>query len=296
MWICKNEILLKIVILLIIVFAISGYLLFGWEKLLVGTLLVVNLGVIYWVRNMQVPMLMFIFMFTYNFHYIYNWMGIQLSPYEQYQRMDYYNISAMLNLLLLAGIIFVVKLNGNRLHERTTFSIIKNKESSVTWFWVCAFCCVAILYYLQKQGTNLLLAEGELYEIYKENLESISGIAVYFYVFFFLLFVYRPSAYYNFIITFILGWYLWFALSRGTRMLIVPPLLIFFFYYFENKFKSSWIIVFSMLGLFLLRMIDRFKNNLPLLGGSEDRGDILINNQSELLYGGMLLWGVFKRC
>ena len=56
----------------------------------------------------------------------------------------------------------------------------------------------------------------------------------YFYIFFFLLFIYRPSPIYNIVIGFILAWYLLFALSRGTRMLMVPPVLIFFFYFFEN--------------------------------------------------------------
>ncbi|BEI56506.1 hypothetical protein GCM10007041_26790 [Butyricimonas faecihominis] len=263
----------------------------GWDKLLVYTLLVVNVLVMYYVRNMQVPMLMFIFMFTYNVHYLYNWAGIQLSPYEQFQSMEYYGISAMLNLLVFAGVILVVRLNGNKTRERTTFSFLKEKEKSFVWFWVCVAVCILILYYLQRQGTNLLFAEGDLYDLYRENLESISGFAVYFYIFFFLLFIYRPSPIYNIVIGFILAWYLLFALSRGTRMLMVPPVLIFFFYFFENKFKSSWIIIFSTIGLFLLRIIDRFKNNLPLLGGNEERGDILINNQSELLYGGNAVIG-----
>ncbi len=69
-WVNKNDIILKIIILSAIVFVLSGYLLMGWDKLLVYTLLVVNVLVMYYVRNMQVPMLMFIFMFTYNVHYL----------------------------------------------------------------------------------------------------------------------------------------------------------------------------------------------------------------------------------
>lgn len=142
---------------------------------------------------------------------------------------------------------------------------------------VLGLCCSLyfVLYYLQRQGTNLLFAEGDLYDLYRENLESISGFAVYFYIFFFLLFIYRPSPIYNIVIGFILAWYLLFALSRGTRMLMVPPVLIFFFYFFENKFKSSWIIIFSTIGLLLLRIIDRFKNNLPLFGGKKNERDII---------------------
>lgn len=290
MWISKNEILLKIIMLSMIVVVSVGYLLFGWDKPLIGILLLVNFCVIYWARNMQLPMVIFIFMFTYNFHYIYNWLGIQLSPYEQFQKMDYYNISAMLNLLFFAGVISIMKINGNKDQKRSAFSVIKDKENSTIFFSICAVCCLLILFYLQRQGTNLLFAEGELYDIYKDNLESIGGAAVYFYIFFFLLFVYRYSPYCNIIIVLILGWYLLFALSRGTRALIVPPLLIFFFYYFENRFRSSWIIVFSMLGLFLLKVMDRFKNNLPLFGG-EEANKILINNQSELLYGGNVMIG-----
>ncbi|WP_164720123.1 hypothetical protein, partial [Butyricimonas faecihominis] len=102
--------------------------------------------------------------------------------------MEYYGISAMLNLLVFAGVILVVRLNGNKTRERTTFSFLKEKEKSFVWFWVCVAVCILILYYLQRQGTNLLFAEGDLYDLYRENLESISGFAVYFYIFFFLLF------------------------------------------------------------------------------------------------------------
>ena len=65
-WVNKNDIILKIIILSAIVFVLSGYLLMGWDKLLVYTLLVVNVLVMYYVRNMQVPMLMFIFIFLRN--------------------------------------------------------------------------------------------------------------------------------------------------------------------------------------------------------------------------------------
>ena len=289
----RNEILIKCVLLLAIFLSIAGYLLMGWDKQMVYVLLAINVLVIYYVRNMQAAMLIFIFMLTYNSHYLYNWQGIQLSPYEQFQKMDYYNISSMLSLLLFAGVLLVVKLNGNKERKRSTFSYLRDRENSKMWFWTCAVLCVLILLYLQRQGTNLLFAGGDLYSVYRDNLESVSGLAVYFYMFFFLLFIYRPNALYNMVIGAVLVWYLWFAFTRGMRMLMVPPMLMCFFYFFENKFRSVWIIVFAGLGVFLLSAINRFKNNLPLWGG-EEKSDILINNQSELLYGSNAVIGTVQ--
>ena len=288
-----NEILLKCLILTIIFLSIAGYLLLGLDKQMVYVLLIINLLVIYYARNMQAAMLIFIFMFTYNFHYLYNWRGVQLSPYEQFQDMTYYGISSMLNLLLLAGVVFAMKLNGNKERKRSAFSFLKDREKSVTWFWVCGLACVLILFYLQRQGTNLLFAGGDLYSVYRDNLESVSGLAVYFYVFFFLLFIYRPGILYDIVIGVILIWYLWFAFTRGMRMLMVPPMLMCFFYFFENRFRSGWIVVFAGLGVFLLSAINRFKNNMPLWG-TEEKSDILINNQSELLYGSNAVIGTVQ--
>lgn len=280
----RDEILTKCILLSVIVLSITGYLLFSWDEQMVYVLLAVNLLVVYFSRNMQAAMLIFIFMFMYNFHYLYNWQGIQLSPYGQFQKMDYYNYSSMLSLLLFSGVILTMRLNGNSLRKRSIFSFLKNRECSVVWFWVCTCVCCVILFFLQRQGINLLFASGDLYSLYRDNLDSVSGLAVYFYIFFFLLFIYRPNPFYNVVIWIILIWYLWFALTRGMRMLMVPPVLMCFFYFFENKFRSIWIIVFSGLGVFLLSAINRFKNNLPLWGG-ENETDVLINNQAELLYG-----------
>ena len=289
----KNEILVKCILLLGIFLSIAGYLLLGLDKQMVYVLLVVNVLVIYYTRNMQAAMLIFIFILTYNIHYLYNWQGVQLSPYVQFQKMEYYGISSMLSLLLFAGVIIAMKLNGNKERKRSTFSYLKDKERSKLWFGVCCMVCVLILLYLQRQGTNLLLAGGDLYNVYRDILESISGLAVYFYIFFFLLFVYRPDALYNIAIGVILIWYLWFAMTRGMRMLMVPPMLICFFYFFENKFRSVWIVVFAALGVFLLSAINRFKNNLPIWGSAE-KSDILINNQSELLYGSNAVIGTVQ--
>ena len=88
----KNEILVKCILLLGIFLSIAGYLLLGLDKQMVYVLLVVNVLVIYYTRNMQAAMLIFIFILTYNIHYLYNWQGVQLSPYVQFQKMEYYGI------------------------------------------------------------------------------------------------------------------------------------------------------------------------------------------------------------
>ena len=68
----RDEILTKCILLSVIVLSITGYLLFSWDEQMVYVLLAVNLLVVYFSRNMQAAMLIFIFMFTYNFHYLYN--------------------------------------------------------------------------------------------------------------------------------------------------------------------------------------------------------------------------------
>ena len=68
----KNEILVKCILLLGIFLSIAGYLLLGLDKQMVYVLLVVNVLVIYYTRNMQAAMLIFIFILTYNIHYLYN--------------------------------------------------------------------------------------------------------------------------------------------------------------------------------------------------------------------------------
>lgn len=220
--------------------------------------------------------------------------GYQLSPYTQFQSQELYGIAVCLNIIFMLGYMIALKEPKTKEKELYCFAKIKQAYPSRKVFRILTGICLIILLYLQTKGENLFFATGNLYEVYRRNLEDIGGVAVYFYIFYFLLFIFLPSVKYKKYIIVVLMFYLVYALSRGARMLMVPPLLIYFFYAFERKFSSKYLIFFSLIGLFLLTAIDRFKNNLPLFDFNRSNHGIIISNQSELLYVGNIICGVIR--
>lgn len=235
---------------------------------------------------MQLVLIGVIYIFSYNFHYYLEYTGSQLSPYTEYQMPILYGIGAAINLLTLCGFVFFIndRLNKN-LMKVSLFKKLQDVVPSSTLYYINFLLCLAIIGYLTTRGVNLFWASGDLYELYKFNLDSIGGIGVYFGIFFFYMLLYKPYKKSMFLIHLIFFSFLIFAISRGTRMLIVPPLVMYFLYFFENKFKWQWIIGLAGLGMFILTAIDRFKNGIGLFEDNTKGSDLIINNQAEILYG-----------
>ncbi|WP_069660394.1 oligosaccharide repeat unit polymerase [Arcticibacter eurypsychrophilus] len=283
----------KIFVLVNIALSIVLYSIFSTTTYLVLSLLISNVYAIWQCRRFQLPLITIIFIFTYNIQYYYYYFeGAQFGPREQFQDPFYYENGILINLLQLFS--FILCFRGGVNNEINLFTKIKDINSSIKAYYFCFVVCLFVIIYLFTRGTNLLFSSGNLYELYVSNLDSIGGIAVYFYIFFFLMFIFKPKIGYEKFLHLIFLLYLFYGVSRGTRMLIVPPILIYFFYFFENRFNWKWIIGLSGFGLFILTIIDRFKNNISLFQNNTRGSNIIINNQSELLYVGNAISGVIS--
>lgn len=278
--------ILKLIVLINSLIALVGFALFASSGYLIYSLIATNCVAVFLCRKNQVTLITLIFIFTYNFHYYLQYQGAQLSPYLEFQNSFYYGIGVAINLVLLTSFISFLDIDSIKNKEKlAVFSLIINRVSSEILYYVCFFCCLVIIAYLSTKGYNLFYSNGNLYELYKLNLDSIGGIAVYFCIFFFCMFVFKPSNLGALCIHIVFYMFLLFALSRGTRMLIVPPLLIYFFYFFENKISSIFLVGFAGFGMAILTAIDRFKNGINIFEDNTKGSDIIINNQAEILYG-----------
>ncbi|PRY53665.1 hypothetical protein B0I27_103135 [Arcticibacter pallidicorallinus] len=276
----------KLCVLVNAIAAITLFFLTGSRDYLIWTLLGTNILAVLVCRNMQLLLVAVLYIFTYNFHYYLEFTGAQLSPYTEFQNAYYYGVGASVNLVVLVSfILFVNVMINSGAIKRGVFTSLKSKLSSNTLYLINTIVCALIICFLTTRGSNLFFAIGNLYELYRDNLDAIGGIGVYFSIFFFAMFVFKPEKTSSLPVHLIFFSFLLYALSRGTRMLIVPPLLMYFFYFFENRFSWKWIICFAALGMFVLTAIDRFKNGLGIFEDNTAGSNILINNQAEILYG-----------
>ena len=257
----KNISLKKIGFLFLILFPIFFALNFAdisIYKIVMPLTVLLILFSLYLYRNVQIMMIIIIYIalyFVYLFPFFY--FGIQLSQYTIYNNVHNFEKVALMFYIFFLGLIFSSDLNLNMKKMKVSEVLFVNYSFSKRI--ILFFCSIVLVILTFSQGTNIYRA-ANYYQAYKENLKLLGSSSLYGVIPLLILgFSYKSRKTRFLIIGPFVFLYCIFAITRGTRMVLVPYVMLIFVLCFDLKFKSIYIVWLCMFGFVFLLVLNMVK-------------------------------------
>lgn len=151
---------------------------------------------------------------------------------------------------------------------------------------------IFLLYKTFKIGSNIFSGGslGGAYSAYMKNLKESSVIPLLFVV---VLTIYAYSNNSKKIVVYLLALcYMFFCLTRGFRITMLPVVLLVFLRYYNNKLKPAFFFLFVAIGFCAMIMMNAMKNNESFAVIPHD--EIIISHHADELYGSAASFGLIQ--
>ena len=250
---------------------------------------------LYAYRNAQIFMIVIIYVGLYFLYLIpHFYFGIQLSQYTLYNNNSNFEKVIFQFYLFYLGLLFnCTNLLNREKKEMSDIIFFDFKFEKRLILLILSFLLLLITY---SEGTNIYRA-ANYYQAYTENLKVIGASCLFGVIpLFFLGFSYKNKKKRFFIIFPFVFLYCIFAITRGTRMVLVPYIMLLFILCFDLKFKSKYIVLLCIIGFIILLLLNMVKAKIEfkvsnLLGTGVE---CLISHHTDMDYICCSIFGLFE--
>lgn len=259
--------------------------------------IVLNVLIIYIVRNSTPLQIIFVFMLTYLLNLIpYFYLGINIAYFTAYQQRDIFQIVLILQVIFLIFIYMFINKDINK--EKETLSNKLYVKNNIVLFFISIFAMVFIFMF-GKKGENIFESSG--YQ--KDTLESGSGLAINEYFLIFVLMSYLFSGNNEKRKALILIISIVYAIKNilyGGRIETLQLLILLLILFFDKYVNKFFLLIAIISGYFFLNLIANFRNSLStqqlfnFLKVGKDGSYYFQSNQGDVFYTSSVYIGLIK--
>lgn len=264
-------------------------------KLLIPTVFLMQVVLVRKLKNVHGLLILTLYAFVYFLYFIpYYYWGIQLSQYTKYQNVFMYNKLLVLFYLFYLGISLSAVNGMNKNKERIISYLNLDVDKKYKYFFLIFF--LLCFFMVLRTGDNVLLGNSP-YEMYMENMGKINVLPRLVIIFSLIIYLLKLP-YSKLLLSFFLLVFVYWCITRGTKILIPPLLMSYYLFYYDLKFKVKYIIFFTLLigvGLVFvnsLKMGTAFQLSMLF---SEGENDFLLSHHADNLYGSVVALSLIER-
>jgi hypothetical protein len=255
-----------------------------------------NLLIIWELRRIQPALIMCVFFLSYVLYLLPYYFGdFLIAGHDKYYKIELYNQALGIHVLFLTVFYFAlnVKINSGFFLIRDLIRPYNNIVIFLLLYAIMSYIVVSI------QGDSVMNSSNSSYLTYMENLEKQGGSLEYFYILFICAFFFTSNRMLRNSLLILVVIYCYNSVLRGYRIQFIQMVFLTFVLFFDGKFKTSYVIVFALIGFLASEVIGILKNvgsvsYEELLKLFDNSKGIILTNQTDVFYSSVVFLGLIR--
>ena len=248
-------------------------------------------------KNVQVMTIIILYLSIYFFYMLpYFYKNIRLSQYTLYNNQLNFQKVLLMFYIFYTGLLFPLK---SIINPEKCKLVDKINILSDIYIRFLLFCGVVFLLFIAlRQGQNIFKVNN-YYEAYRNNLQVMGGATLFSIIPIFILgCCYSKNKRKRFLVVFIFSAvFCLYAVSRGTRMVIVPYVMLIFILCFDRVFSNKIIIIITFTGFLVLLSLNLIKAGIKITPTnlfSEGNSEFIISHHADMDYIACSVFGLLE--